>query len=261
MAQGDVLFREAGVLPVAHFDLTQVETSGQGPRTDVGHIAWVRDKFGAMRLFTYRKNVSNATMAAGDLTSRLFEVESNITAGSTTSATGTWNAANDHIGSLFIVHDFDSGTPGAAPEGEASIVASNTATVVTLESSIPLSAVIGNTDDVSLVAPSVIASVANDPNFVVCGVSMGASPDNGFGWHQFQGIHPAAKHAATAMIRGDGLKAGTGVLEAFGTATAVVGGTAGTAVSAIVGYQVAIHEVDNVPTKSPVMMCLLPAYM
>lgn len=261
MAQGDTVFVENGILPAAHFDLLAVDPAGaKGPRTSIGQIAWSRDKLGALRLFTYRQNVKGSAFAAGDLASRSLEVETNITAGSTTSATGTWNGADDHVGGLFIVHD-DAGAAGAAPEGEFSVVSANTATVVTLDANLPLSAALAVNDDVTILSPGLINSAANDPGFKVAGVVMGAIADNGFGWVQFQGLHPAAKHAATAMISGDALKAGTAVVEAFGTVTAVVGGTAGTGVGYVIGYQVAIHGLDSVSTKSPVVMSLLPYYM
>lgn len=260
MATLDTMFREAGILPAAHFDLLQADAAAPvPPRTAIGQVAWSRDKFGAMRLFTYRQNVKGSAFAAGDLASRLLEVETNITAGSTTSATGTWNGADDHIGALFIVHD-DAGGAGAAPEGEAAIVSANTATVVTLDPNVPLSTSLAANDDVTILSPGLVNSAANDPNFRVCGIAMAAVADNGYGWFQFQGIHPAAKHAASSFISGDALKAGTAVVETFGTATAVVGGTAGTGIGYVIGYQIAIHTSDLVTTKSPVIMSLLPAY-
>ena len=261
MAQGDVLYREAGIgIPVAYTDLLQVFTDSARLPVDEGHVAWLRDKFGGLRLFTFRQNVKGTAFAAGDLASRNFEVETNITAGSTTSATGTWSGADDHIGALFIVHD-DAGGSGAAPEGEASVVTANTATVVTLDSNLPMSVALAVNDDVTLLSPKVIASAANDSSFVVCGVAMGAVADNGYGWFQFQGVHPAAKHAASTFISGSGLKSGTAVVALFGDSTAVVGGTAGTASGALIGQQIAIHTSDEVSTKSPVLMQLLTAYV
>ena len=46
----------------------------------------------------------------------------------------------------------------------------------------------------------------------------------------------------------------------YGDATAVVGGTAGTGIGYVIGYQIAIHTSDVVTLKSPVMMSLLPTY-
>ena len=252
MAANDVLFREAGILPAAHFDLSQIESSTQGPRTDIGQIAWMRDKFGRIRLFTYRKNISGSAFAAGELASRLREVETNVTAASsTTSATGTWSAADDHIGSLFLVHD-DAGGGGAAPEGEATIVASNTATVATFEVDLPLSTALAVNDDVTLFAPGVIDAADGDFNFVVCGVAMGAPADDGFGWFQFHGVHPRVQHKST-----DAVTAGAPVV-----ADAAAVGAAGADVANLwVGYQMATHGGDALQIKSAVVMSLLPVYM
>ena len=261
MAALDVLFGEGGLLPIAHTDVLQVYASADRARAnaDEGQIGWGRDKFGAMRLYTFRQNISGSAMAAGDLVSRKLEVETNQTGTATTTVVGSFTA-DEHIGSVAIIHD-DAGAAGAAPEGEASIVKSNTATVATLVTDIPWSVALASGDDVTFISPKVIDSAANDPNFVVCGVAMGAPADDGWGWFQLQGVHPAANHAATAMISGDSLKAGTKVLESFGTSTAVVGGTAGTGVGYVVAYQLAIHGSDVVTLKSPVIMTLLNSYM
>ena len=251
MAANDTLFREGGLLPVAHFDLVQTESSTQGPRTQIGQIAWMRDGFGKMRLFTYRKNVSGSAFAAGELTSRLREVESNQTGTTTTGATGTWNAADDHIGALFIVHD-DTGGAGGAPEGEATVVASNTATVVTFEGDLPLSVALASGDDVTLYSPNVIDAADGDFHFTVCGVAMAAVADNGFGWFQFQGVHPRVQHKSTdAVTAGNPVVADTAAVGAHGTDVA----------NLWVGYQMATHGSDALQIQSPVLMSLLPVYM
>jgi hypothetical protein len=261
MAALDVIFREGGIMPVAHSDLIQVYTNAnyKHANADKGEIAWMRDKFGHLRCYTFRQNVSGSAFAAGDLTSRKLEVETNQTGTATTTVVGSFTA-DEHIGALAIVHD-DAGAAGAAPEGEASIVASNSATVATLETDLPWSVALASGDDVTLISPNLIDSAANDPNFVVCGVAMGAPADDGWGWFQFQGVHPAAAHTAAAAISGSALKAGAAAVAVFGDATAVVGGTAGTGIGYVVGYQLAIHGSDVVTTKSPVIMSLLPAYM
>ena len=251
MAANDVLFREGGLLPIGHYDVAQVETSAQGPRTDIGQIGWMRDKFGRLRLFTYRRNVSGSAFAAGDLVSRLREVETNQTGTATTSVTGTLNAADDHIDALVIVHD-DAGGAGAAPEGEASVVETNTATVATFYTDLPLSVALAANDDVTFFSPAVIDAADGDFNFVVCGVSMGAAADNGYGWFQFQGVHPRVQHKTT-----DAVTAGNPVV----ADTAAVGAHGSDAANLWVGYQMATHGGDALQIKSPVIMSLLPVYM
>lgn len=249
MAANDTLFREAGILPAAHFDLLQADIN---QRTEIGQIAWSRDGFGRLRMFTYRKNVSGSAMAASELASRLREVETNQTGTAATSSTGTWVAADDHIGALFIVHD-DAGGAGAAPEGEATIVASNTATVVTFESSLPLSTALAANDDVTLFSPKVIDAADGDFCFVVCGVVMATSvADDYYGWFQFQGVHPRVLHKTTdAGTAGNPVVADAAAVAAFGTDAA----------NLWVGYQMATHGGDALQIKSPVLMSLLACYM
>mgnify|MGYP001591573324 CR=1 FL=1 len=258
MAALDVLFREHGIMGVGHTDLLQTAPADR-PRNSEGMIGWMRDGFGGLRLYTYRKNISGSAMAKGDLVSRRFEVETNQTGTVATSITGS-TTADDHIGSLAIVHD-DAGGAGAAPEGEASIVASNTATVWTLEGDLPFSAALASGDDITFVGPKVVDAAANDPNYVVCGIAMSTPADDEWGWFQFQGLHPAAAHTAVACVAGSALKAGAAALAVYGDATAVVGGTAGTGIAYVVAVQVAIHGSDVVTTKSPVVMQLLGSYL
>ena len=257
MAALDVLFREGGLLPIGHSDLLQTDVDTRR-RGDEGQIAWARDRFGAFRLFTYRKNVSGSAFALGDLTSRKFEVETNQTGAATGTVVGTF-VADDFVNALAIVHD-DTGGAGAAPEGEASIVAGNTATIQTLETDLPWSVALASGDDVTFLSPKVIDSIADDPAFVVCGIAMAAAADDEWSWFQFQGVHPAANHAASSFISNSALKSGTKVVALYGDATAVVGGTAGTGIGYVIGYQIAIHTSDVVTLKSPVMMALLPTY-
>ena len=249
MAANDLIFREAGILPVIHTDLLTADAATR-PRNAEGQISWMRDGFGNMRLFTYRKNVSGSAFALGELASRNREVETNQTGTVTTSVTGSTTADN-HIWALAIVHD-DAGGAGAAPEGEASVVASNTATVWTLETDLPFSVALASGDDITFISPKVIDAADGDFNFVVCGVAMSAAADDEWGWFQFQGVHPRVQHKTTdAVTAGNPVVADTAAVGAHGTDVA----------NLWVGYQLATHGGDAVQIKSPVLMSLLPAYM
>src|SRR3990172_58653 len=153
MAANDTIFREHGLLPWLHTDL-RVSDASTAQKNPEGAIAWMRDGFSNLRLFTYRKNVSGSAFALGDLVSRFDEDEANQTGTTTTSVTGS-TTADDHIGALAIVYD-DAGAAGGAPEGEASVVASNTATVWTFETDLPLSTAVAANDDVYFISPKVI---------------------------------------------------------------------------------------------------------
>jgi hypothetical protein len=250
MAANDFLFREAGILPVAHLDLIQVESSTQGPRTELGSVAWFRDKFGYLRMATYRKNISGSAFAASDLVSRKRETETNQTGTATTSLTGAFTA-NDYVDGIIIIHD-DAGAAGGAPEGEATVVASNTATVATFHTDLPLSVALAANDDATMISLHVIDAADGDLNITVCGVAMGAAADGGFGWFQFQGFHPRVQHKTT-----DAVTAGNPVV-----ADAAAVGAHGTDVANLwVGYQVTTHGGDALQIKSPVVMSLLPVYV
>ena len=149
------------------------------------------------------------------------------------------------------MHD-DTGGAGGAPEGEATVVASNTATVVTFEGDLPLSVALASGDDVTLYSPNVIDAADGDFHFTVCGVAMAAVADNGFGWFQFQGVHPRVQHKSTdAVTAGNPVVADTAAVGAHGTDVA----------NLWVGYQMATHGSDALQIQSPVLMSLLPVYM
>ena len=250
MAANDVLFSLKGVIGALS---TDIETNDDDTRRRhaEGDIAWLRDGYSQLRLFTYRKNISGSAFAAGDLVSRSREVETNQTGTATTSSTGTWSGADEHIGSVFIVHD-DAGGAGGAPEGEATLVRSNTATVVTFEPNLPLSVALAANDDVTLISPKCIDAADGDFNFVVCGISMSAIPDDDWGWIHFQGLHPRAQHKST-----DAVTAGNPVV----ADAAAVGAHGSDVANLWVGYQVATHGGDALQIKSPVVLSLLPVFI
>ena len=248
MAANDVLFNIAGILPVGHNDVT-LNDPALRPRTDEGQIGWQRDGFSALRLYTYRKNVKGSAVAKGDLVSRKLEIETNQTGTATTSVTGSFTA-NDLDGAVVIVHD-DAGGAGGAPEGEASVVSSNTATVATLETDLPLSVALAANDDVTFLSPKIIASADGDYHFVVCGVAMSAAADDEWGWYQFHGVHPRVQHKTT-----DAVTAGNPVV----SDVSAVGAHGSDVANLWVGYQIATHGGDALQIKSPVMLALLPVY-
>jgi len=102
-----------------------------------GTIAWVVDAFGP-RIVKYVKNMVGSTNAVGELMA--YESDganvrsTSITAssaGTTTTIVTTGLTANDHVDQIAWCVD-DAGAAGAAPEGEASVVASNTTTTIKL---------------------------------------------------------------------------------------------------------------------------------
>jgi hypothetical protein len=137
----------------------------------------------------------------------------NITAGTTTSATTSGLTASDHQGKIANVLDNDD-SAGAAPEGQSSIVADNTATKITMEADYPFSVALAANDDLELLATwQVEDAAASDEAWTVAGVVVGNDgiSDGNYGWVQIEGAVSA--DIDTALVTdGDALIAGAAVL-------------------------------------------------
>lgn len=179
-----------------------------------GTIAWVVDAFGP-RIVKYIKNVSGSAVLKSELMSYASDganVKStsvaNITSGTTTSFVTSGLTANRHDGMISYVLD-TAAVAGAAPEGESSIVAANTATLVTLEKNYAYSAALAVNDDIELLATyQVEDSAAADEAWTVAGVVLGIDgiSNNNFGWIHVEGICPV--QSANSAVEGDPLIAG-----------------------------------------------------
>jgi hypothetical protein len=179
-----------------------------------GTIAWVVDAFGP-RIVKYVKNVSGSAILKSELMAYASDganvkttTISNITSGTTTSFVTSSLTANRHDGMIAYVLDSAQGT-GIAPEGESSIVASNTATVVSLEKNYPFSVALAANDDLELISTyQVEDSAAADEAWTVAGVVLGADgiSNNNFGWIHVEGVCPAQSAASSA--EGDPVEAG-----------------------------------------------------
>jgi hypothetical protein len=211
-----------------------------------GRYAYLVDSFGA-KVYMYARNTRGSAFAQGNLASRLADVAiTNITAGSTTSATKAsgWTA-NKHIGEILYVQDNDD-TTGAAPEGEASIIGTNSASVVNVDPSYPFSVALAANDDLDTISPGwhLIAGAASDKAQEVKGVvvSKNGIADLSYGYVCCYGICPVTT-----------LKAST----AFTDRAAIIADTAAIAPDAnggwelVIGYKVGTVSSDIVGTVSP----------
>lgn len=194
------------------------------PQNRPGTITIVVDAFGP-RVLKYCRNVNGSTITMGELHSYASSAANvrttsvaNITSGTTTSAVTTGLTANRHDGMICYVLD-DAGAAGAAPEGEASIVADNTTTTITMEADYPFSAALAANDDLMLVSNyQVEDSVDGDEAWTVVGVALGryGVQNLNYGWYQVEGPVNADASAAT-ITSGDPVVAGANVVAAFGT--------------------------------------------
>lgn len=178
---------------------------------------------------------------------------SNITAGTTSSITTSGLTADLYVGALLRCTD-DAGAAGAAPEGEIGVIASNTATVVTLDAKYgTFSASPAVNDDFQIIIPfGVVDAAAGDVAANVAGVAMADQVINYWGWVQFQGLNPKVNviAAGTAVTAKKSVIAGTNVVTDGSTSAAELR----------VGF--AVHGVssDTVARYAMVDLCCGPAF-
>jgi hypothetical protein len=265
MSQGDVIYKERGVFPIYKDDLTTVYsslTNTVAPPFPESTLAFIYDVYG-YRQFNFRQNQQGSTLVLGGCYSRAKDLGRAVSASALNStsvvvaSTASFGTAGKFTNAFFVVQD-DNGGAGAAPEGESSTVLSHTNTQLNLDPNLPLSTAIGTGDLISVISPKVVNSAANDSAVLVAGLAVTTITNLDWGWFQHMGTFPRAKHSAGAVATQTALIAGAAVLVTFGTATAVVGGTAPAGAGYIVGYQIDLHAADNASTESPVCMTLVP---
>jgi hypothetical protein len=262
MAQGDVVFKERGVFPIYHSDVTQVFNSltrTVPPPFPEATLGFFYDVYG-YRQANYRQNYQGSTLNLGGLYSRAVSGTLTVDTGSATTSFTDSAAAlgttGKFIGAVVVVLD-DAGAAGAAPEGETTVIGSHTDTVATFDINLPLSTALAAGDTVSCVSPKIVNSATNDAQSIVAGCALSAITSFDWGWVQNLGVHPRTRHSAAAVATQTALIAGTAVVATFGTATAVVGGTAPAGSFYQVGSQIIAHSADNVTTESPVLFTLV----
>lgn len=184
-----------------------------------GTIHFMVDAFG-YRILQYVRNRSGSAFAMGELLSKPANVAvSNQTGTVTTSATTTGLTADDHNGKLAYVLD-DTGAAGAAPEGETTIVASNSATIITFERDMPLSVALASGDDLTLISNWQAEDAADGDIAVdVLGVVVGRDgfANGNYGWVQKEGFCPGVDTTGAAITAGNPVVADVAQIGAFGT--------------------------------------------
>ena len=204
--------------------MREINGDDVNPYARPGTIAIIVDAFGP-RVLKYCRNVNGSAIPMGELHSYASDTQNerttsvaNITSGTTTSAVTSGLTANRHDGMICYVLD-DAGAAGAAPEGEASIVADNTTTAITLEADYPYSAALAANDDLELVSTYQVEDSADgDEAWTVAGVALGryGIANLNYGWYQVEGVVNADATAAT-ITQGDPVVAGAVAVAAFGS--------------------------------------------
>ena len=226
---------------IGHQDL---EADDLKARMTPGQFVFTVDAFGT-RIFQYGRNTSGGAVVQGALQSRLADVAvSNLTSGTTISATkaAAWTA-DKHVGEMLYVTDNDD-SAGAAPEGEVSIISSNSAGVANVDPNYAFTVALAANDDLDTISPGWHwqAAAASDKAQEVKGVVVAKSGLTSlyYGFLQCYGICPVTN-----------LKASTG----FTDRAAIIADTSAVAPDAaggwelVIGYTIGTVTSDIVPDQ------------
>jgi hypothetical protein len=207
MAQDLDLFMNLGALfQVGQADLRADDVSPKGFKP--GAISMMCDSFG-FRIFRYGRIIQAGGMAKGELASRAADVTGTVTAAAgesngTTSLSDTANfTADNESGKICHITD-NNDSAGAAPEGEVSVVNTNSVNTLTLDSKYPFSTAVAVNDtyrDVSVWLGNDSADA--DLAINVFGVIMAARTTRYYGWHQMYGLNPGVLYTTSAVTAGN----------------------------------------------------------
>lgn len=174
---------------------SDVNSDTEAPSAVPGAYYYCHDAYGP-RILQHVRNRNGSDVVMGELLSYLGDSAStlattvaNITSGSTTSAVTSSLTAGNHDGMICYVAD-NADAAGTAPEGESAIVASNTATLITLDKAYPLSVALAANDDLELISTWQVNDAADgDLNYVCAGIVLGRNgiTDGYYGWIQKEG--------------------------------------------------------------------------
>jgi len=176
--------------PLTQPDVTQYYTTANCiKKFTPGQYAFTWDPLYQYRIFKLVKNLSGATLAAGDLVSCVDAASvGTITAGTTTQITTSGLTANDLEYQMLICAD-DADGASAAPEGEAALCIGNTATIIDIHPKYAFTAAIAASDSVYVVYINGVedAAASDERGFGhgsngCMGVVMSAAPDNYWFW-------------------------------------------------------------------------------
>lgn len=243
-------FNFSALLPVGLGDINQASTS---PKYTPGGVAFLNTAFGP-RLVKYNQNRTTAVVQ-GALLSGVGGTDGKTavtaSAGKVGQITTSGLTANAHVGAIAYCLD-NNDAAGAAPEGEASIVKANTATIIDLEDDLPFSVAVAASDTFSLISTYNAEEAADgDLAAVVQGVVMGKDGigAGAYGFVSQWGVTPnTLLKASTALTSGDALVADAGrVGPATGSADAG---------NLHVGYTAVVVTSDTVSDKFPAFMML-----
>jgi len=234
----------SNMVALGYADLNADDVS---PRTQPGQIGWFVDQSG-VKYLRYIKNVRGSAFVLGDVVRRVADITvASITSGTTTSITKTAGfTANANVGKL-VVYETAS-VAGAAPEGETGFITANTADVLSLDATYPLSATPVATSSIRVYAPwhgDITAGIVAARDVLGCVIGANGISNGQYGWVLFQGLHLLTKVTAAGIATGVAVVTGAGAVATLGASTA----------DKQVGYNLATVAATNAG-KYPIMWTL-----
>jgi len=248
MSTGNSYLHVGNLVPLVGSSLEADEIS---PGYRRGGLSVVQDDYGT-RIFQYCRNQSGSAVAQGELHKKVADVTvTNITSGTTNSATKVagWTA-DIHVGRIFHIDDNDD-SAGAAPEGESAPITANTADVVTTDSEYLFSVALAANDDTRSFTPGWHVTDAADGDLAkecvgVVVADAGIASTN-YGWLQIYGFNPMVLHKNDSAITSNNpVVADAAAVGVHGSDTAELW----------VGFQKGTHAADRVVELSPVYLLL-----
>lgn len=206
------LYKEASLQRVWN---TTLDASDSTPKESKGAVRWSYDPVFGYRGFQYvRFDQSGGATKDNICAYRGLVSVSASGAGTTTTVVTTSLTADILVDGIIVCLD-DAGAAGAAPEGESARIASNTTTLITVDSNDAFSAATASSDTFRVHLPwAVVDSASGDTAATTAGVVMATQSQYYWGWVQFSGFHPtvAAVAAGTTITAGKDLIASTNVV-------------------------------------------------
>ena len=196
------------LVPVGKYDLSADDLQNNKQQKE-GSYGFMIDAFGP-KLFRYGQNREGAAFSQGTWAARVGDSAGStiVTAcvGTTTSMTATSLislTASQHVGSwLYIRVNNDSA--GAIPEGQVSVVVSNTSVRINVDPGRPFTTPLALSDVGELIGNWNLTDATQDIAFTVFGCCVGDNgvADNNFGWFQTWGYDPLCLYSSGTILVG-----------------------------------------------------------
>lgn len=206
----------------------EIEANDEKPRANPGGVVFKHSRGFGMQVLKYCRNRNGSAVARGEALSYVADTSPNVdrstsagtitSASTTTSVVGSGLTAGDHDGALLYITD-NADAAGAAPEGEIGVIASNTATVMTMEADYKFSTAPTTSDTAQIISTFQVEDAADgDEAWCVAGTVMAAGgiSDGYYGWIGQEGFFPVL-YTTAAVTSGAPIVTGAASFIDFGS--------------------------------------------